>query len=145
MRCGALTILPFAVTALLTSSLIVQFCFLFRLLNCLFSFLFTNNFGLVYSYLLHVTLIFHTDSFRLHTVHFSYTCNDSSYHVSLNARKLNSLFSVAGPPCACTLNTLAASERKLTYFPLSAVSRKWRAGSRTGCVSFEFITVRTAA
>jgi hypothetical protein len=66
----------------------VLFLFLFFLLNCLFPVIFMTNFGVLYFFSLHVTLIFHTDYFRLQIVHFIYPCNASNFHVFLNTQKL---------------------------------------------------------
>ena len=85
---------------------------LFLLSNCIFPFQFTNNSRLLYFFLLHVTLIFHTAIFRLQSVHYISLCHDSNFHALSKSHKLNPVHSVARTPCACTLNspaTLSAS------------------------------------
>jgi len=72
MCCDTMSILRFAVTALLASSVFsVCFGFYFFCQTVYFLFRFTNNF-----FLLHVTLIFHTAIFRLQSVHSVSPCHD---------------------------------------------------------------------
>ena len=97
---------------------------------------------MLYYFLLCVTLIFHTAFFRLQSVYSVCPCQDSNFHALSKSQKLNSVHSLAGTPCACTLKALATSERYPPYFPLSSASRKWRTGSCRGYVSFEFVTVK---